>query len=66
MGLCWKVLIPSGRPWILVTGAIVTLPPIYSTARAALIIVASVLLVILVLGPLFVGPPRGVAPKDKR
>ncbi len=66
MSFGWKVLIPSGLLWILVTGAIVTLPTIYSTARAALIIVASVLLVILVLGPLFVGPPRGVAPKDKR
>jgi NADH-quinone oxidoreductase subunit H len=66
MSFGWKVLIPSGLLWILVTGAIVTLPTIYSTGRAALIIVASVLLVILVVGPLFVGPPRGVAPKDRR
>jgi len=66
MSFGWKVLIPSGLLWILVTGAIVTLPTIYSTGRAALIIVASVLLVILVVAPLFVGPPRGVAPKDRR
>ena len=66
MSFGWKVLIPSGLLWILVTGAIVTLPTIYSTGRAALIIVASVLLVILVVGPLFVGPPRGVASKDRR
>ena len=66
MSFGWKVLIPAGLLWILVTGAIVTLPTIYSTGRAALIIVASVLLVILVVGPLFVGPPRGVAPKDRR
>jgi NADH-quinone oxidoreductase subunit H len=66
MSFGWKVLIPSGLLWILVTGAIVTLPTIYSTPRAMLIIVASVLLVIVVLGPLFVGPPRGVDAKDER
>jgi NADH-quinone oxidoreductase subunit H len=64
MSFGWKVLIPSGLLWILVTAAVVTLPTIYSARRSAVIIAAGTVLLLIVLGPLFVGPPRGVSPKE--
>ena len=60
----WKVLIPSGLLWILITAAAIALPSIYSPARSAIIIFLGTVLVVLLLAPLFVGPPRGVAPRE--
>jgi hypothetical protein len=44
----------------MVTAAAVELPKVYSPARAALIIAAGTVAVVLVVWPLFTGPPRGV------
>ncbi len=60
MSFGWKVLIPVGLLWILVTAAYVELPKVYPPWRAALIIVAAVIAILILLGPLFVGPPRGM------
>ena len=59
MAFGWKVLIPAGLLWIMVTAAAIALPEVYSDARSAFIIVMAVLVVFLTIGPLFVGPPRG-------
>jgi len=64
MSFGWKVLIPVGLLWILVTAAAIELPNVYSDARAALIIAAGTVAVLTLVGPLFVGPPRGVLPKQ--
>jgi NADH-quinone oxidoreductase subunit H len=58
MSFGWKVLIPSGLLWILVTAAYIALPTRYSPLRALLIIIAGVIAVIALVGPLLVGPPR--------
>jgi NADH-quinone oxidoreductase subunit H len=58
MAFGWKVLIPVGLLWILITAAAIELPNIYSDGRAALIIAAGTVAVITLLLPLFVGPPR--------
>jgi NADH-quinone oxidoreductase subunit H len=60
MDLGWKVLIPGGLLWILITGAAIALPDRMGTARAAMMIIGLVVLLVLLLGPLFTGPPRGV------
>jgi NADH-quinone oxidoreductase subunit H len=59
MSFGWKVLIPAGLMWILITGAAIVLPNYWSDGRAALFIVAATLLVVLMIGPLFTAPPRG-------
>ncbi len=64
MNFGWKVLIPFGLLWILITAAYVQLPQTYSDLRAALIIVSGTLAVVLLVSPLFVGPPRGVLDED--
>ena len=56
----WKVLIPAGLLWILVTAAAIELPRHYGDVRAGVIIVFGTLTVLLVLAPLFTGPPRGL------
>jgi len=61
MSFGWKAMIPAGLLWILITGAAIELPKVYSNWRAALIIASSVTMIFLVLGPLFTGPPRGEA-----
>jgi NADH-quinone oxidoreductase subunit H len=60
MSFGWKVLIPAGLLWILVTAAAVVLPGIYADWRAAPIIGAGTIAVILLLSPLFTTPPRGL------
>jgi hypothetical protein len=50
--------------WILITGASITLPHIYSDVRAAFLIFFGTIVVLLVLSPLFTGPPRGVRADD--
>jgi NADH-quinone oxidoreductase subunit H len=59
MNFGWKVLIPLGLLWILVTAAYVTLPSVYGDGRAAVIIVSSTLAIVLLLWPLFAARPRG-------
>jgi NADH-quinone oxidoreductase subunit H len=66
MSFGWKVLIPIGLLWILVTAAYIELPNVYPPWRAALIIVAGVLALIALLGPLFTSPPRGITPIEDR
>ena len=60
MSFGWKVLIPAGLAWILITGAIIILPQYWSDGRAALFITAATLLVVIMVGPLFSTPPRGL------
>jgi NADH-quinone oxidoreductase subunit H len=58
MSFGWKVLIPVGLLWILITAASVVLPGIRGNWNAALLIGASVVLLLLMVGPLFTGSPR--------
>ena len=58
MNFGWKVMIPVGLLWILITAASVVLPNIYSDARAALIIASGTIAVLLLVAPLFTTPPR--------
>jgi NADH-quinone oxidoreductase subunit H len=60
MSFGWKVLIPVALLWILVTAAAILLPNVYSDLRATVIIVSGVIAVVLLVGPLFSGPPRGL------
>jgi NADH-quinone oxidoreductase subunit H len=60
MSFGWKVLIPVALLWILVTAAAILLPNVYSDLRATVIIVSGVIAVLLLVGPLFSGPPRGL------
>jgi NADH-quinone oxidoreductase subunit H len=69
MAFGWKVLIPIGLLWIMVTAAIIALPvywegttfgPFGGDVRAAVVIAAGTFAVLAVLLPLFVGQPRGI------
>jgi NADH-quinone oxidoreductase subunit H len=66
MSFGWKVLIPVGLLWILITAAIVVLPnaPGWTAIRASAVIVASPIVLLSTLWPLFGTPPRGVDPAD--
>ena len=66
MAFGWKVLIPAGLLWVLVTAAIIALPERYSDAWTAVIVVSGTLLVLLMVAPLYVGPPRGDADRLDR
>jgi NADH-quinone oxidoreductase subunit H len=55
MNFGWKVLIPLGLLWILVTAAAIELPNQYSDLRAAVIVGAGTVAVLAVMWPLFVG-----------
>jgi NADH-quinone oxidoreductase subunit H len=64
MAFGWKVLIPAGLLWILITAAAIELPQYwrgtrFAGLRSAVVIVAGVAIVFLLLYPLLVGPPRG-------
>jgi NADH-quinone oxidoreductase subunit H len=59
MNFGWKVLIPLGLLWILITAAAIELPKVYGDARAALIIAAGTIAILALLVPLFAGSPRG-------
>jgi NADH-quinone oxidoreductase subunit H len=65
MNFGWKVLIPVGLMWILITAAAIELPNVYEDWRAAVLIASGTVLLIIVLLPLFVGPPRGTAERTK-
>ena len=58
MNFGWKVLIPVGLLWILITAASVVLPNIYSDGRAAVIIASGTIAVLLLVAPLFTSGPR--------
>jgi NADH-quinone oxidoreductase subunit H len=62
MSFGWKVLIPAGLLWILVTAASVELPVYWHgtrlvALRSAAFIAAATILVVAVIAPLLVGPP---------
>jgi NADH-quinone oxidoreductase subunit H len=59
MNFGWKVLIPLGLLWILITAAAIELPKVYGDGRAALIIAAGTIAILTLLVPLFAGSPRG-------
>jgi NADH-quinone oxidoreductase subunit H len=61
MNFGWKFLIPIALLWILITAAAIELPNVYSDVRAAAIIAAGTVLVIVLLLPLFASQPRGSA-----
>ena len=65
MSFGWKVLIPLGLLWILITASSLVLPSIYSDWRAALVIASSTVLVLILVGPLFTSPPRHPALEDE-
>jgi NADH-quinone oxidoreductase subunit H len=52
MNFGWKVLIPLGLLWILITGAAVELPNIYSDARSAFIIALGTIAFIALIAPM--------------
>ncbi|MDP8956293.1 MAG: NADH-quinone oxidoreductase subunit NuoH [Actinomycetota bacterium] len=58
MNFGWKVMIPVGLLWILITAASIVLPNIYSDGRAAVIIASGTVAVLLLVTPLFTNPPR--------
>ena len=62
----WKVLIPVGLLWILVTGAIIALPERVRRGSRRPHGGGRTLLVLLVVAPLFVGAARGVADRLER
>jgi NADH-quinone oxidoreductase subunit H len=62
MGFGWKVLIPTGLLWLLVTAAAIELPHHYSNLRAAVIVAAGTVLILLLLGPVLSGPRGAEAP----
>ncbi len=59
MNFGWKVLIPLGLLWILITAAAVELPNIYSNARSAFIIGMGTIAVLVILAPLLADVRRG-------
>jgi NADH-quinone oxidoreductase subunit H len=65
MSFGWKVLIPFGLLWVLVTGAIIVLPDVYGR-RAVVVgtaVVLAVVLVLMLVWPLFT-PKAGASDED--
>jgi NADH-quinone oxidoreductase subunit H len=63
MSLGWRVLIPAGLLWILITGALIALPQRYSDIRTLVIVVSGTVAVVLIAGPMIA--PRRDAPSPK-
>jgi NADH-quinone oxidoreductase subunit H len=61
MDLGWKVMIPVGLLWILITGAIIVLPPIRGNLNAFFLITAGTLLILALVWPLFAPAPGSSA-----
>jgi NADH-quinone oxidoreductase subunit H len=59
MNFGWKVLIPLGLLWILITAAAVELPNIYSDTRSAFIIGMGTIAILAILAPLLADVRRG-------
>jgi NADH-quinone oxidoreductase subunit H len=62
MNFGWKVLIPLGLLWILVTGAAVELPNVYGDGRSAFIIALGTVAILAILAPLL-AEVRGERPR---
>jgi NADH-quinone oxidoreductase subunit H len=58
MNFGWKVLIPLGLLWILITAAAIELPNLYSDARSAFIIAMGTIAVLAILAPLLADVKR--------
>ena len=60
MALGWKLLIPFGLIWALVTGAVVVLPQRYSrqTILIGAAVITGVLLLVSIIWPLFAPKPQ--------
>jgi NADH-quinone oxidoreductase subunit H len=60
MAFGWKVLIPLGLLWILITAAAIVLPqdPGWSAVRVAIVLVFGTIAVVALLGPMIAGRPR--------
>jgi NADH-quinone oxidoreductase subunit H len=58
MNFGWKVLIPLGLLWILITAAAIELPNVYSDARSAFIIAMGTIAVLAILAPLLADVKR--------
>jgi NADH-quinone oxidoreductase subunit H len=59
MNFGWKVLIPLGLLWILITAAAVELPNIYSDARSAFIISMGTIAILALLAPMLADVRKG-------
>ena len=53
MAFGWKVLIPLGLLWILITGALIELPHVYAEWRVAVIVTAGAFFLLTVVSSLF-------------
>jgi NADH-quinone oxidoreductase subunit H len=62
MNFGWKVLIPLGLLWILITAAAVELPKIYSGARSAFIITLGTIALLAFLAPMLADVRKGREP----
>jgi NADH-quinone oxidoreductase subunit H len=61
----WKVLIEVGFLWVLVTAGAILLPERYGNIRAAIIVAASTVLVLLLIAPLYGRRPRSILPEER-
>ena len=59
MNFGWKVLIPLGLLWILITGAAIELPNIYSDGRSAFIITMGTIAILALLAPMLADVRKG-------
>jgi NADH-quinone oxidoreductase subunit H len=66
MYLGWKVLIPAGLLWILITAAYVVLPSVRGDANAAWLIGAGIAAVATIVGPTLLGRPRHLQAQGER
>jgi NADH-quinone oxidoreductase subunit H len=66
MNLGWKILIPAGLLWILITGALIALPSRYSDPMTIVIVISGTALVVLLVGPLFTQPTASGAARAGR
>jgi NADH-quinone oxidoreductase subunit H len=66
MAFGWKVLIPVGLLWLLITGAAIELPVVWKgtrflafggDARAAFVILLGTIVVVILIYPIFLSPP---------
>jgi NADH-quinone oxidoreductase subunit H len=63
MALGWRVLIPAGLLWILITGALIALPQRYSDIRTLVIVVSGTVAVVLIAGPMIAPRPAASSPE---
>jgi NADH-quinone oxidoreductase subunit H len=65
MAFGWKMLIPLGLLWILLTGALIALPPATGWApwRVAVVVASGTVALVLLVYPVFIEPAR--VPRDE-